>query len=103
MRVSFSNAYLLISFITFITTATLLPQMSRAKNLGHLVFVYGTLKRGEPNNGFLDDPAHGKRNFLVRGQTVEAFPLVVATEYGIPFLLDKPGLGQQVQGNYKQL
>eukprot|EP00667_Euglena_gracilis_P019626 EG_transcript_21060 len=62
-----------------------------------LVFVYGTLKRGFPNHGLMRrPPAAGQ--FCGTARTAARFPLVVATPYRIPFLLDLPGQGHQVVG-----
>lgn len=54
----------------------------------YLVFVYGTLKRGEPNHHYMN-----KATFITGAKSVDKFPLVIASKYNIPFLLDKPGLG----------
>ncbi|XP_075994073.1 gamma-glutamylaminecyclotransferase-like [Genypterus blacodes] len=62
------------------------------------VFVYGTLKKGQPNHYRLFDKANGEAEFLASASTSEKFPLVIAGEYNIPFLLNLPGQGQQVQG-----
>lgn len=62
------------------------------------VFVYGTLKRGEPNHHWLTRSENGVSRFLGIGTTVEKFPLVVGTRYNIPFLLDQRGTGHNVQG-----
>ncbi|KAM7345823.1 putative gamma-glutamylcyclotransferase CG2811 [Cochliomyia hominivorax] len=62
------------------------------------VFVYGTLKRGEPNHHWLTKTENGFACFVGEGTTVERFPLVVGTRYNIPFLLDKRGHGHNVQG-----
>jgi gamma-glutamylaminecyclotransferase len=35
----------------------------------HLVFVYGTLKRGEPNHGWMTDPENGTHSFVGEGST----------------------------------
>ena len=59
-----------------------------------LVFVYGTLKRGEPNHHWLTDAANGNGRFIGRAVTSELFPLVVASRYNIPFLLNSPGSGK---------
>ncbi|XP_018337897.1 PREDICTED: putative gamma-glutamylcyclotransferase CG2811 isoform X2 [Trachymyrmex septentrionalis] len=64
----------------------------------HRVFVYGTLKRGEPNHGLMKDTAHGYAKFLGLGKTTIQYPLVIATKYNIPFLLKKPNTGNYVFG-----
>ncbi|XP_011877196.1 PREDICTED: putative gamma-glutamylcyclotransferase CG2811 isoform X2 [Vollenhovia emeryi] len=64
----------------------------------HRVFVYGTLKRGEPNHGLLKDTANGYAKFLGVGRTTVPYPLVIATRYNIPFLLKRPGTGNHVLG-----
>ncbi|KAH8252495.1 hypothetical protein KR032_000255, partial [Drosophila birchii] len=62
------------------------------------VFVYGTLKRGEPNHHWLTKKENGQSRFLGKGTTVVRFPLVVGTRYNIPFLLARPGQGNHIQG-----
>lgn len=57
------------------------------------VFVYGTLKRGEPNHGIIKDAANGYAKFLGLGKTIVSYPLVIATRYNIPFLLKKANTG----------
>ncbi|XP_077257393.1 gamma-glutamylaminecyclotransferase isoform X2 [Temnothorax americanus] len=64
----------------------------------HRVFVYGTLKRGEPNHGLIKDTANGYAKFLGLGRTTTRYPLVIATKYNIPFLLKKAGAGHYVLG-----
>lgn len=64
----------------------------------HRVFVYGTLKRGEPNHGLIKDTANGYAKFLGLGKTTVQYPLVIATKYNIPFLLKKPNTGNYVFG-----
>lgn len=65
----------------------------------HLVFVYGSLKRHQPNyEAWLANPEKGEAVFHAQGQTVQPFPLIVASRYNIPYLLDAPGLGKRVQG-----
>lgn len=72
----------------------------------HLVFVYGTLKTGEPNHKTMSETpgeyryGHSHFQSLIRffrlvshGTTVEKYPLIVGTKYNIPFLLDQPGHG----------
>ncbi|XP_033323383.1 putative gamma-glutamylcyclotransferase CG2811 isoform X2 [Megalopta genalis] len=62
------------------------------------VFVYGTLKRGEPNHSLISDAANGYSKFLGLGRTSVPYPLIIATRYNIPFLLKKPGVGHHVIG-----
>lgn len=62
------------------------------------VFVYGTLKRGQPNHKVLLDGTNGCAAFQGRGRTVEPYPLVIAGEHNIPRLLNLPGQGQCVVG-----
>lgn len=63
------------------------------------VFVYGTLKRGQPNHYWMTDTTAGAPAQLVgAGRMLQVFPLVIATRYNVPFLLDKPGTGKIVQG-----
>jgi gamma-glutamylaminecyclotransferase len=57
------------------------------------VFVYGTLKSGEPNFEWMTEWKEGKFKGLGRGRTEEAYPLVIGTRFNIPFLLDRPGTG----------
>ncbi|PIC41674.1 hypothetical protein B9Z55_009015 [Caenorhabditis nigoni] len=56
------------------------------------VFVYGTLKSGEPNHKTLAE-TDGEYRFISSGTTMEKFPLVVGTKFNIPFLLDDAGSG----------
>uniref|UniRef100_A0A3Q3FHL6 Gamma-glutamylaminecyclotransferase n=1 Tax=Labrus bergylta TaxID=56723 RepID=A0A3Q3FHL6_9LABR len=62
------------------------------------VFVYGTLKKGQPNNYRMFDSSNGKAEFLASACTVQKYPLVIATKHNIPFLLDLPGQGSRVRG-----
>ncbi|XP_018393960.1 PREDICTED: putative gamma-glutamylcyclotransferase CG2811 isoform X2 [Cyphomyrmex costatus] len=64
----------------------------------HRIFVYGTLKRGEPNHGLIKDTANGYAKFLGLGRTTVQYPLVIATKYNIPMLLKKPNTGNYVFG-----
>ncbi|KAJ8307006.1 hypothetical protein KUTeg_015090 [Tegillarca granosa] len=57
----------------------------------HLVFVYGTLKTGQPNNYLLDNPENGYKKYIGKGVTEEKFPLVIASQYNIPFMLPAAG------------
>ncbi|KAM6093758.1 PREDICTED: gamma-glutamylaminecyclotransferase [Chlamydotis macqueenii] len=62
------------------------------------VFVYGTLKKGQPNYKHMINTAKGLAKFQGRGRTVEKYPLVIAGKYNIPYMLNIPGTGHQVAG-----
>lgn len=62
------------------------------------VFVYGTLKKGQPNYYRMFDSANGKTEFLASAYTIQKYPLVIASKNNIPFLLNIPGQGHQIQG-----
>lgn len=68
------------------------------------VFVYGTLKRNEPNYHVIDPAKHqcpettGVSKFVGSARTETLFPLVIGTRFNIPFLLDKPGHGHSIKG-----
>ncbi|KFB53853.1 AGAP010682-PA-like protein [Anopheles sinensis] len=67
------------------------------------VFVYGTLKRGEPNHHWLTNVANGRAQFLAPGSTTIRYPLVVGSRYNIPFLLDVPGTGHFINGEIYEI
>ncbi|XP_069692456.1 putative gamma-glutamylcyclotransferase CG2811 isoform X1 [Periplaneta americana] len=69
----------------------------------HKVFVYGTLKRGEPNHYWIMDKSKGLSKFVGVAKTVEKYPLIIGTKYNIPFLLDAPGRGHNVVGELYQV
>uniref|UniRef100_A0A3B4G4K8 Gamma-glutamylaminecyclotransferase n=1 Tax=Pundamilia nyererei TaxID=303518 RepID=A0A3B4G4K8_9CICH len=62
------------------------------------VFVYGTLKKGQPNNYRMFDSNNGKAEYLGSAFTSQKYPLVITTEDNIPFLLNIPGQGHRVHG-----
>ncbi|GAB0094592.1 Troponin C-akin-1 protein [Sergentomyia squamirostris] len=61
-------------------------------------FVYGTLKRGEPNHHVLTKVENGVGKFVGNAETTVKLPLVIGTRYNIPFLLNKRGVGKFVRG-----
>ena len=63
-----------------------------------LVFVYGTLKRGQPNHHWLSTAENGFQRFVGAGVTNNKFPLVIASRYNIPYLIDRPGDGNNIHG-----
>lgn len=58
----------------------------------HKVFVYGTLKRGEPNHYWFRKTTNAIANFICEAETNEKYPLIIATKYNIPFLLFQAGI-----------
>ncbi|XP_069567931.1 gamma-glutamylaminecyclotransferase-like [Brachyistius frenatus] len=62
------------------------------------IFVYGTLKKGQPNYYRMFDSTNGKAEFLASALTTQKYPLVIAGEHNIPFLLNIPGRGHLVHG-----
>lgn len=71
------------------------------RKMNHLmkfVFLYGTLKTAEQNHYLLLQKGNGVAKYIQKAVTREKLPLVVATQYNIPFLLNKPGVGHFVTG-----
>nr|XP_002737109.1 PREDICTED: putative gamma-glutamylcyclotransferase CG2811-like [Saccoglossus kowalevskii] len=64
----------------------------------HRVFVYGTLKRDKPNHFLMSNPENGKSQYIGEARSVDRWPLVIATPFNIPFVLDKKGHGHIIQG-----
>jgi len=62
------------------------------RNLPHVVFVYGTLKRGQPNHYILEE--FGNHQFFGTGCTELKYPLIIDRDSNLPFMLDAPGKGQ---------
>jgi gamma-glutamylaminecyclotransferase len=60
----------------------------------HLVFVYGTLKKGFPNYARYMTSA----GFLGIYQTMEKYPLVIFGSRHVPGMLDRPGDGYHIEG-----
>ncbi|CAG0901733.1 unnamed protein product [Cyprideis torosa] len=71
---------------------------SSVEPLSMFVFVYGTLKTGEPNHHWISDAVEGVAQFEGIGKTIYTYPLVIASRYNIPYLLDARGQGRQVEG-----
>ncbi|CAD5213355.1 unnamed protein product [Bursaphelenchus okinawaensis] len=64
----------------------------------HLVFVYGTLKRNEPNHQVMSNTLRGVASFAGTARMTQKYPLIISTQYNIPFLLKDAGNGEYVQG-----
>ena len=58
------------------------------------VFVYGTLKRGQPNYHLLVDPENGVAKFLGEAKLTKRYPLVVGSSFGVPLLLPVENQGK---------
>lgn len=71
--------------------------MSLSKRLIN-VFVYGTLKSGEPNHYWLTDVKNGGATFIGAGKTKTKFPLIIGSRFNVPFLLNQPGVGYEING-----
>lgn len=81
----------------FLLHFSLAVYQQSAKTLQRL-FVYGTLKAGEPNHQILKDSANGMAKYWCKATTTIKMPLVIGTRYNIPFLINKPGMGSYVTG-----
>ncbi len=60
----------------------------------HMMFVYGTLKRGFPNHELWME----KHRFVGQFQTRNSFPLVVAGKWHSPVVIAEPGKGHKISG-----
>ena len=58
------------------------------------VFIYGTLKRGQPNNFLINDIANGSAIFIADGKTEKKYPLIIASQCNRPYLLPIEGKGE---------
>lgn len=63
-----------------------------------LIFVYGTLKVNQPNNGFLLNCSNGKAELVCNAKTCERYPMFVATRYNSVFCVKLPGIGHEIHG-----
>ncbi|XP_003737005.1 putative gamma-glutamylcyclotransferase CG2811 isoform X2 [Galendromus occidentalis] len=72
--------------------------MSLISRAMHRIFVYGTLKSGEPNAHLMVDSTLGKATFVGKAETVRKFPLLIASRFNVPYLLYKPGTGHRIIG-----
>ena len=69
--------------------------MSSSSWYSRPVFVYGTLKHGQPNHGLLETAINSSQaEFLGQATTVDCWPLIIYSSFNIPFLLDCKGTGK---------
>ncbi|KAL5010318.1 hypothetical protein ScPMuIL_012623 [Solemya velum] len=59
------------------------------------IFVYGTLKRGQPNH---PEMAQQGPTFVCSGVTESLFPLIIGSTWNLPFLLFVKGTGKRING-----
>lgn len=59
--------------------------------LKYKIFVYGTLKRGEPNH---EELLTRNAKFVAQAKTMDKWPLIIASECNLPFLLNKKNFGK---------
>lgn len=59
----------------------------------HLMFVYGTLKRGFANHSALQGAT-----YVADATTVECYPMIVQGQYFSPVMIPEPGQGQRIVG-----
>ena len=64
----------------------------------HIIFVYGTLKRGFPNHALMSGAM-----FLGEARTVEAYPMVVQGQSFSPVIMPEPGAGHRILGELWQV
>lgn len=57
------------------------------------MFIYGAMKKGEPDHSWLEDQEHGICTFIAQGTTMEKFPMVITKPYNTPVVLNEPGKG----------
>lgn len=60
----------------------------------HLIFVYGTLKKGFPNHDRYMQSAEKVGNY----RTVENYPLVLTGQRYVPCMINAPGEGEHIEG-----
>lgn len=58
----------------------------------HKVFVYGTLKKGQPNEYFMNIMENVE--YLGVVETCTKYPLIIGGEWNLPMLLDLEGKGE---------
>lgn len=67
------------------------------------VFVYGTLKINQPNNYWLTNCSNGVSRLIAKGKTNDKYPMLIATRYNIPFLVNLTATGNVINGEIYEI
>jgi len=73
-------------------------EIEKAKLKTHLIFAYGTLKRGFPNHYLMEELMRQDDAVLVGVYLTEDYYPLVCGPHGIPYLINLPGSGHRVKG-----
>lgn len=73
---------------------------TEAADQRHLIFVYGTLKLGQPNDFRMPEESTGFAKLVGLAVTEAKWPLVIASRYNIPFLLYHEGHGKVIRFSF---
>ncbi|XP_014519701.1 putative gamma-glutamylcyclotransferase At3g02910 [Vigna radiata var. radiata] len=73
-------------------------ESEKAKLKTHLIFAYGTLKRGFPNHYLMEELMNQDDAVFVGVYLTEDHYPLVCGPHGIPYLINLPGLGHRVKG-----
>ena len=91
-RVSWIHWFVYLCCFLQIIKHNMHAEVKYLHNLPHVVFVYGTLKKGQPNHYVMEQ--FGNCQFFGTGCTKLKYPLIIDTDTNLPFMLDAPGKGQ---------
>ena len=61
----------------------------------HHVFVYGTLKTGQPNHHVMST-GDGEARLLGRARSVDNYPMIIANSFNTPYVLYERGKGKVI-------
>jgi len=82
----------------FMVAASLLRHCSCGIMTGTDIFVYGTLKKLQPNYHHMTNLSLGNASFVGHFRSQSIWPLVILTEANLPCLLPLEGFGKQIIG-----
>ena len=72
---------------SFISSVAAMEQCSK-------IFLYGTLKSGQPNHSVLTNVTNGDATLIGSGRTMDRWPLVIGSQINAPLLLPAQGQGK---------